>query len=114
MNTKLLYVLMIILISLASLELYQQDKTEAKLKAQIFTQETKIMNMQAYIDSQKVKIKWVNFLELMLDKDQEVRMDVVEDYVVVEGLLYKPIGGINDKGFVPRNSTVHKQTGQKD
>jgi len=61
------------------------------LMADNFTQQTKIMNMQAYIDSQEVKIKWRNFLELMLDKEQKIRMDVLEEWVVSEGVLYKPI-----------------------
>jgi len=60
--------------------------------AKIFVLEQKLILHESEIKDMKMRVRWNNFLKIMLDKDQQVKFDNLEEYLETNGT----IGGCNE------------------
>lgn len=64
-------------------------------QSQVDVFKNRSIELEEYIRDQSQKFKlanrWGEFLEMMCDKDQKVRLDFVRDYIAKTKNLYKPI-----------------------
>lgn len=65
------------------------------LQSRVDVWKNRTIELEEYIKAQdqkyKIATRWSEFLGMMCDKDQKIRLGFVEDYVVKNKNLYKPI-----------------------
>ena len=61
-------------------------------QTKIHVLEQKLILCESEVEALNMRVRWSNFLKIMLDKDQQVKFDNLEEYLETNGT----IGGCNE------------------
>ena len=56
-------------------------------QAKIYVLEQKLILCESKVETMKLRVRWNNFLAIMLDKDQQVKFDNLEEYLETNGTI---------------------------